>query len=296
MNRRTANVLLLIAGVIWGMGFIAQQTAMDDMSPILFIGLRFLLAAAVVAPLAVVESRRTAEPLTSAHWRQYSALAAVFFLAMSLQQLGLLDTTVTNAGFLTTLYVIMVPVVLLVLFRRKQPAAVWIASLVSIVGIYLLSNGDFSRIRWGDMLVVLCAVFWAAHVILVERFATGSKRPIAMATTQFAACGGAGLAVHAVGVFLGWVDVGVTAEILWAALPEILYAGAFSGGLAFTLQIVAQQHTSSSVAAILMGTESLFAAIGGAILLGERLNVLGYVGCALIFGSVIAVELLAKQE
>ena len=115
MNRRTANVLLLIAGAIWGMGFIAQQTAMDDMSPMLFIGLRFLLAAAVVAPLAVVESRRTTESLTSAHWRQNGALSAVFFLAMSLQQLGLLDTTVTNAGFLTTLYVVLVPVVLLIL-------------------------------------------------------------------------------------------------------------------------------------------------------------------------------------
>lgn len=295
LSRSAANVLLLFVGAIWGMAFIAQQTAMEDMPAILFIGLRFLLAAAVVAPLAVRESYKVDEPTSKKIVFRSVVLGLVFFTAMCCQQLGLLGTTVTNAGFLTALYVVMVPIGLLIVFHQRQPTAVWGASLVSILGIFLLSGGSLSGISWGDWLVVVCAVFWAVHVILVGRFASETKRPITMATIQFFVCGVVALAAHIVCGLAGWVKLGLTAEVFFAALPEILYAGALAGGLAFTLQIIAQQHTSPSIAAILMGSESLFAAIFGAIILGDRLKPIGYLGCALIFAAVLAVELWPEK-
>ena len=300
MNRTTANVLLLIAGAVWGMGFIAQQTAMEDMPAMLFIALRFLLAAAVVAPLALLERRRkqgeqddgNGKPANVLH---YSILGAVFFGAMTCQQLGLLATTVTNAGFLTTIYVVFVPVILLTVFRQRQPSTIWIAAVMTLTGIYLLSDGDLTSINWGDWLVILCALLWAVHVLLVGKYVADCRHPVAMATTQFFVCGLLASVAHGVCVSFGWSEWGMDREVLLAAAPEILYAGVLSGGLAFTLQILAQQYTRPSVAAILMGTESLFAAIFGAIFLANRLSVMGYAGCALIFAAVVIVELIPSK-
>ena len=133
MSRNTANLLLLGTGAIWGMGFIAQQTAMDDMPAVLFIAIRFLLAGTVVAPFAWHREWQSDVRPNKTHWRRFTILGAVFFLAMSLQQVGLLKTTVTNAGFLTTLYVVIVPCLLLVFFRKRQSLTVWMSSIVSIV-------------------------------------------------------------------------------------------------------------------------------------------------------------------
>ncbi|NNE01204.1 MAG: DMT family transporter [Pirellulaceae bacterium] len=295
MSRSTANVLLLLAGAIWGMGFIAQQTAMEDMPAMLFIALRFLLAAAVVAPLSLWELRHQIEPFSPQTFGRFSILGGVFFIAMTLQQLGLLGTTVTNAGFLTALYVVMVPIVLFVVLRQRQPIVIWIAAAISLTGIFLLSGGSLARITWGDWFVVLCAFFWAIHVILVGKFVSETTLPITMAATQFLLCGLFALLAHVGCAIADVVDWAISPAVLVAASPEILYAGVMSGGVAFTLQVVAQRRTSPSIAAILMGSESLFAALFGAILLGERLRPLGYVGCVLIFSAVLAVELLPTK-
>ena len=285
-----------MTGAIWGMGFVAQQTAMDDMPAMLFIAFRFLLAAAVVSPLAWWESQQQIDPITPQQRKHFVILGCVFFLAMSAQQLGLLGTSVTNAGFLTTLYVVMVPLLLFVIFRQRQSLAVCLSAAVSLTGVFLLSGGDLSSITWGDWLVVLCALFWAVHVILVGKFARQTQRPITLATMQFLVCGLCGLAVHVAGRKIGIIESSTSFASLLAAVPEIFYAGVFSGGIAFTIQVVAQRHTSASIAAILMGTESLFAALFGAFLLGDRLNPIGYVGCLLIFAAVLMVELIPDRR
>ena len=300
MSRTTANLLLLLAGAVWGMGFVAQQSAMEDMPPMLFIALRFLVGTIAVSPLAIWQLRRSKSRPTIRQLQRFAILGAVFFIAMALQQVGLLTTTITNAGFLTALYVVLVPLILAVVYRQNQPLGIWIASIVSLIGVYLLGEGDIASVTVGDWLVVLCAVFWAIHVILVGKFAGDTEHPVTMAATQFGVCSILGLVGHLIGSFatgddrdvqpVAWID------ILFAALPEILYAGAFAGALAFTLQIIAQQHTSPSAAAILMGTESLFAALFAAIFMNERLPAIGYLGCALIFTSVLVVELLPRQE
>ncbi|QDT12835.1 DMT family transporter [Planctomycetes bacterium K23_9] len=296
MTTKLANGLLLAVGAIWGLAFVAQQSAMDDMPAMLFIALRFFLAAAVVAPMAIYERARIADPDTAARSHHFVVLGIVFFLGMSTQQIGLLGTTVTNAGFLTTLYVVIVPVLLFVVCRQRQSVAVWMSAFVSLIGVYLLSGGDFSRITWGDWMVVLCAFCWAIHVILVGRFAKQTNRPVSLAAKQFFVCGCCGTIAHLVSESLGWTDSTFSVSMLLAVLPEIAYAGILAGGLGFTLQIVAQRHTSSSVAAILMGTESLFAAVFGAVFVGDRLTPAGYFGCALIFAAVITVELLPVKK
>ena len=291
MSPRVANLLLLLAGATWGMGFVAQQTAMEDMGPFLFIGFRFFLAALVVLPFAIREYLKIDGVLS---WQQLSRLVpvgVVFFLAMALQQVGLLVTTVTNAGFLTALYVVFVPLILFFVLREAQALIIWPASFVAIAGIYLLSGGDIDSFSWGDWLVIVCAIFWAVHVILVGKIVVASGTPVIMATLQFFICSVLGFAGHFLAPYLGIFEPAASIAVIKAASLEILYAGVLAGGFAFTLQAIGQQYTSQAAAAILLSSESLFAALFGAWILGERLGYTGYIGCGLIFAALLMVEL-----
>jgi len=296
MKPSTANLLLLLAGAIWGLGFIAQQTAMQDISPMVFVAARFLLAGFCVLPLAVHERRKARQPLSPRHLVQCIGVGFVFFLAMSLQQIGLLRTTVTNAGFLTVLYVVIVPLICVVFLKEKLSLVIWITAACSVVGVYLLSSGKISNLNWGDGCVILAACSWAIHVIIIGKVTRGTGRPISMACIQFFACGVFGVIAEAVLLTFGFSERLPTATALSGAGFEILYAGIVSGGIAFTLQAVSQRYTSSSIAAILMASESLFAALFGAILLHERLNMTGYVGCGLIFVSIVTSEWWSRQQ
>ena len=291
LSPRLANLLLLVAGATWGMGFVAQETAMDVMGPMLFIGLRFLLAGLVVLPFAMREMANSPTPLSLPLFIKLAPVGVVFFLAMALQQVGLVGTTVTNAGFLTALYVVFVPLILLTFLRQAQAFIIWPASLIALAGIYLLSGGDLDALNWGDWLVIACAVFWALHVILVGKVGISTGMPVTMATVQFFLCGLLGFLGHWAAPFVGFAEPEASLAIISAALPEIIYAGMFAGGLAFTLQAVAQRHTSEAAAAIFLSSESLFAALFGALFLGERLGGIGYFGCGLIFLALLLVEL-----
>lgn len=296
MSPRLANWLLLFAGAIWGLGFIAQKTAMDDMDPMLFIGLRFGLAGIAVLPLVKFERGRKSERLTRTSLGWFSLLGAVFFTGMALQQTGLQGTTVTNAGFLTTTYVVLVPLILYFVLKQSQPVWIWPAAAASLLGVYLLSFGSVSRFAWGDAWILAGALVWAIHVILVGIVSRGTTLPITMACIQFLVCGALALAGYTCLAATGNTTHPLSADSLWAALPEVVYAGVVSGGIAFTLQAVAQRYTSASVAAILMASESLFAALLGAVMLAERLSPPGYLGCLLIFAAIVLVESKQRKD
>ena len=285
MTRTRANLLLLLAGATWGMGFIAQSTAMDAVGPHLFVALRFLVASVVVLPFAWMEMRRAAAPLTRRDHATHVLVGLVFFLGMAFQQVGLLTTTVTNSGFLTGLYVLFTPLIGIALFREWPHPVVWPAVLVAVGGVYLLSGGDLGALTLGDLLTVICAVFWGLQIVLIGRFVRVGGRPLALALTQFAVCAMLALAVAL-----------PTEEIAWGAIMEagtaILYAGVVASALAFTVQIIAQAHTTAPQAAIFLSSEALFAALFGAALLGERIGAWGLVGCALIFTAMMAVEVV----
>ena len=299
MPRSVANLLLLAAGAIWGMGFVAQQTAMDDIGPMLFIALRFLLAGFAVLPFAIGELNRNDGPsylqAVSANKYGFFVVGLAFFLGMSFQQVGLLGTSVTNAGFLTALYVIMVPFIMVSILRVRQPFIIWPAAALSVIGIYLLSGGDLASLNSSDLLIILCAVFWAAHVVLTGRVGQATGLPVTMATTQFFVTSALAFVAYLIFVPAGWGEAIPTTDQLLGALPEVVYAGTIAGGLGFTLQAVGQRYTSESAAAVLISTESLFAALFGALFLGERLQTLGYFGCGMIFTAILLVELMPRK-
>lgn len=284
MSRPVANLVLLLAGAIWGMGFIAQSTAMDSIGPLAFIGLRFLVAAVFIAPFALYEARRAAVPVRKEDLRGFNLIGLALFAGMALQQYGLTITSVTNAGFLTGLYVVIVPILSFLILRIAPHPVVWPAVALSFIGIWLLAGGNVVSLNSGDLLTIACAFAWSIQVLLVGRYSAGSGRPIALSFVQFAVCAALGLAAAVA------VEEIVVSDIV-AALPEILFAGVFASGVAFTLQVVGQRYTTAPQAAIFLSTEALFAAIFGAILLGERIPPLGYLGGILIFAAILLVEI-----
>ncbi len=284
MTRVQANMLLLLAGVIWGMGFVAQSTAMANIGPFVFIGVRSAIASLTVLPLAVAEGRRSKHRLGRSGYLYFILIGLMFFIGMALQQVGLLTTSVTNAGFLTGLYVVMVPVLGVVLFRTWPHPVVWPSAAACHVGIFLLSGGALTMLRHGDWLVICGAVFWAMQVVLIGN-AKRAGRPITLGCIQLVTAAVAGLAIAS-----------VTEDFNWGAIllswKELLFAGVFSSAIAFTLQAVGQRYTTSAQAAIFLSSEALFAAISGAIFLGDRLTLMGFLGCGMLFAAMLAVELV----
>ena len=285
MRRTSANLLLLLAGAIWGMGFVAQSKAMASIGPLLFLGLRFLLAAVVVAPFALRERRRADRAVSHRNMAGFLACGAALFVGMALQQIGLLTTTVTNSGFLTGLYVVFTPLLAVVWMRHPPHPVIWPAAASALAGIWLLSGGTSADLRTGDLLTIFCALVFAVQVTLVGLYAPRSGRPLALAFVQFSVCAGLGLLGATLSEALDW---GPIAD----ALPEILYAGVFSSGLAFSLQVIGQRYTTAPQAAILLSTEALFAAVFSVLLLGERMDPYRVAGSVFIFVSVIAVEVV----
>ena len=282
MTRLRADLLLLLTALIWGAAFVGQSTAMDHLGPFLFTGTRFLLATLVVLPFVLAESKQ-GPPLRRDHMSLMGVAGVVFFIASMTQQAGLLATTVTNAGFLTALYVVLVPVIAFMALRHKLPWVVWPAAALSLTGTWLLGGG-LSGLNWGDGIMIFSAVFWALQVLLIGSLASRSGRPITLAALQFGV-------TAILCLILGAVLEPLSFTNMAAAWKELLFTGIISGGLGFTLQAVGQRYTPASDAAIIMSSEALFAALFGALLLGERLPLLGWIGCSCILAAVIGVQL-----
>lgn len=283
LNRSSSTALLVLATMFWGFAFIAQKNAMDHMGPLTFIGSRYLLGGIVILPIAWWEYRRVNKPLTLRQWGLIGFLSFNFLLGSYLQQAGLLYTTVTNGGFLTGLYVFFVPLILLFVFRIKPHYVVWICAPLAMGGLYLLSGGNFTALNLGDLLVIASAAFWALHVLLLGYLSRDTGMPVMVSCISFLTAG-----IFAAGGAFGFETPSV--EAIGNGWIEIAYAGVVSTGIAFTLQAVGQMHVPPANAAIILSGEALFAALGGAVVLGERLLPMGYVGAALIFCAMVLVE------
>ncbi|OYR22057.1 DMT family transporter [Brucella thiophenivorans] len=284
MTRVQANLLLLLAGVIWGMGFVAQSTAMASIGPFFFIGVRSAIAAVSVLPWSIAEGRRSSHKLQRSNYLFFMLVGACLFTGLILQQIGLITTSVTNAGFLTGLYVVMVPVMGVTIFRNWPHPIIWPSAAACLIGIFLLSGGKLSALKQGDWLVICGALFWAMQVLLISR-ANRAGRPITLSCIQFATAAVAGLVIAAAVEDINWNAIALT----W---KELLFTGIFSSGIAFTLQAIGQRYTTSAQAAIFLSSEAIFAAMFGAIFLGDRLTFIGFIGCGLLFASMMAVELV----
>jgi drug/metabolite transporter (DMT)-like permease len=286
MSRTVAALLLLLCSLLWGMAFIAQKYAMLSMGPLTFSFVRYFLGAFLVTPLAIAEYRKQkAEGLvvTRGQWWRIGALSLAFFLGVWLQQTALVTTTATNGGFITSLYVILTPVVTYITIRTRPHPIVYLGAPMALIGIYLLTGADLSRLGTGEILLLLGAVCWAVQVALLGQLVKETSLPVAVSTINFYATAilamlGAFAFEHPAlgGIADGWIP--------------ILYSGIFSTGIAFSLQAIGQQYVPSANAAIILSAESLFSALGGAVLLGERLPPIGYAGAAIIFLAIILVE------
>jgi len=290
MSRTSANLLLLLAGAIWGMGFVAQKTAMDHLEPYSFIALRFLVASLVILPFAWRECHHPKTPLPelkSIHVAQFVAIGLFLFAGMAAQQVGLLSISVTNSGFLTGLYVIFTPIIGVLLFSQWPHPIVWPATAIAFVGIFFLSGGDFSQLQTGDLLTVLSAAFWGFQVVLIGRFVHLTNRPLTLALVQF-------LVTCLLALITALTYETFSLSDLQAVAVEVLYAGVFATGIAFSLQVIGQRYTTAPQAAIFLSSESLFAALLGALVLGERIGWIGIFGCLLIFTAMVLVELVPE--
>jgi len=284
MTRFQANAMLLGAGAIWGMGFVAQSTAMEDLPPFVFLTLRFIIAFLVILPFAIKETKKSEVKLRRNDWIAFLVVGVFLFGGMSAQQVGLLTTTVTNSGFLTGLYVVFTPLLGVILFKAWPHPIVWPAACVAMFGIFLLAGGKLQGLVTGDWFTILCALSWALQVLFIARWVGSSGRPITLAVTQFAMCAVLAFLFAISFETFSWSDV-------TPAIPELIFTGVFSSGLAFTLQAIGQQHTSAPQAAIFLSSETLFAALFAALILGERLGMLAVLGCMMIFAAMLITEL-----
>ncbi|WP_150641669.1 DMT family transporter [Pseudomonas fluorescens] len=284
-----ADVLMLVTAMIWGSGFVAQTRGMDHIGPFLYSGLRFALGSLCLLPLVLRGNRQNAnsEPfLTQGLLVGGGLMGLALALGINLQQVGLLFTSVTNAGFITGLYVIVVPLLGLVIGHRTGMGT-WLGALLAVVGMFLLSVGENFQVASGDWLQLIGAFVWGAHVVLVGVFASRHD-PIRLAFLQFATCAVVSLALALVFETFQW-------NAIIAAGPAIVYGGMIAVGIGYTLQVIAQKDAIASHAAIIFSLEAVFAAIAGAWLLDESLQLRGYFGCALMLTGMLVAQLWPKK-
>ena len=293
-ERLRASGLLLLAAGIWGFAFVAQRAGMEHVGPLLFNGIRFLLGVLVLLPFLL--HRRGAQRQRDALRRRADApsrpldrrtliglLAAglVLTLAANLQQIGLVSTTAGKAGFLTGLYVVLVP---LLGFLRGQRIrrAMALAVPMSAAGLYLLSVTGPFHVAAGDAWILLGAVVWAVHVQLID-WLVGRVDAVVIAIVQFSVCGVLSLAAS-------FATESTSLAGLTAASGAIAYAGVLSVGVAYTLQVVGQRRVEPSRAGVVLSLEGVFAALGGWIVLGEHLSGRALVGCGLMLAAMILAQ------
>ena len=284
------DLLMLIAAAIWGFAFVAQREGMETMGPFLFSGVRFLIGVVALSPVVWYLSKKPQQ----SHKAEVSAKKLILagtvaglllFGGISFQQVGLQYTTAGKAGFITGLYIFFVPLIGLFLGQRTG-SGTWLGATIALFGLYLLSIKEDFTIAEGDLLQLICAVFFAAHVLVIGYLAKRMDT-LKLALVQYLVCGIISLLIAIAIEMISW-------DMIVATAIPLLYAGIMSTGIAYTLQVVAQQHAHSSHAAIILSLEGAFAVLGGWLLLDEHLPARGLLGCALMLSGMFLSQLFPK--
>lgn len=280
-----SSLLLFLAACIWGVAFVAQSVGMDYMGPCTFNGIRFLIGGTVLLPLVYVrvkKKKNTPEELPPALTLKGGICCGLAICAASLcQQIGIMETTVGKAGFITTLYIIIVPVFGMFL-RKKVPGKVWIAAAVAAVGMYMLCINESFSVSRGDAFVFLCAIIFAVHILVIDYFSPKTDG-VALSCIQFYTAG----IICTVAAFA--VETPTWGQFVSGIVP-ILYAGVMSCGVAYTLQIIGQKNVEPTVASLILSMESVVSVLAGWVILGQELSSKELAGCVLVFAAVILVQ------
>jgi drug/metabolite transporter (DMT)-like permease len=282
--------VLLLTSIIWGFAFVAQRKGMESLDPMTFNGIRFALGALFIGILA--NSRKNAA--TSHDFPLLPGI--ILFLAASLQQIGIVWTTAGNAGFITSLYVVFVPLLGLILGQSMQFRH-YIAVMLSCIGIYFISVKQGFQFNIGDLIVLASAFFWALHVQVINKYSK-KLNSLDLAFSQFAICAMASLIAGF--IYLIWKQPAVFKHLtiftsIYEASIPIIYGGLFSVGIAYTLQIVGQKRVEPTPAAIILCLESVFAMFGGWLLLKESVSLRMLIGALILFSAMILSTIDSKR-
>lgn len=284
----------MFTALIWGTAFVFQRVGMESIEPITFNAARMALAAVAVGMVALLtqrDGRDFPENRSVEEQKQYKKSTIIggiccgcfLSLASILQQMGLVYTTAGKAGFITAMYMLLVPIIGFVFFKKKNTWLVWLSVLLGVVGMYFLCiSGEF-RLAYGDSLVCICAVFFSCHILCCDHFVQRGN-PIWISTIQFATA-------TVISSVVAMIVEEPNVEKLVSAVIPILYCGVVSGGIGYTLQIVAQKYTDPTIASLLMSMESVFAVVAGAILLQERMSSRELFGCVMMLAAIVLVQI-----
>ena len=284
MKERNAALLLLLTSLIWGLSFVAQSVSAESIGPFTFNSIRFLIGAAVLVPFALPSILRDRK--TPGYWKKTLKGGIICGLCLAsaavIQQIGVAESGAGKGGFITSLYIIIVPFLSVVLGKKVEKKT-WIAGVIAIIGMYLLCIGGsetgFSR---GDIFLLICALFFSFHIMAID--ITGKDVDgVTLSMFQFL--------VGGIVTFPGMITEAPSAPAIISAWLPIVYAGAFSCGIAYTLQVVGQKYVRPQHAVLILSLESVWAAVGGAIILSERMNGRELIGCMLVFAAVIAAQI-----
>ena len=288
MTKSLSMVCALVTTFIWGTAFIAQDTCIDNIGPLKFNSARFVVGFLTILPLAFLFERKKIrlEILSKSKlFIKYLVFMGVsLFLGTFLQQAALQYTNIANAAFFTVFYVPIVPILLFFIYSKKVHWSIWPAIGLCVLGVYLLSDFSNSEIMLGDGLVILCSVFWALHIIFAGKFMEEFDIPMFYAALQ-------ALFVATLSIIFSYAFEEINISKILLESSSILYAGALSGGIAFTLQMFAQKNIEEAPAAIIYSLEGVFAAIAGWVILNQFLTTNNMIGCFLILVAVISSQI-----
>ena len=289
MSKSMSLFCALFCTLIWGTTFIAQDTGMDKIGPLTFNATRFFVGFLSIIPFALlIEKKKISKEINNNKKLFFILLFWVglfLFLGTFLQQAALLYTDVANAAFFTIFYVPMVPIILFFIYSKSIHWSIWPSVLFCVFGVYLLSDFSDATIRLGDGLVILCALFWALHIIFIGNFIKYFNLPLFFGALQALVVSGLSF------IFAIFFEKITIPNILNESI-SIIYAGVLSGGIAFTLQIYAQKNISPAPAGIIFSLEGVFATIAAWIILNQVLDLDNIIGCFLILGGVLFSQLI----
>jgi len=291
MSKPASLFSALLCTFIWGTTFIAQDTGMDTIGPLTFNAVRFLVGFISIIPIAFIfESKKIINEINNNKklFLKLSFWIGLFlFLGTFLQQAALLYTDVANAAFFTVFYVPMVPIILFMFYSKKIHWSIWPSVLLCVAGVYLLSDFTDATVRFGDGLVILCALFWALHIIFIGQFTQKFNIPLFFGALQ-------GLIVSLFSFLFAIFFEEISIINILNESTSIIYAGVLSGGIAFTLQIYAQKKISPAPSAIIFSLEGVFAAVAAWIILDQVLVLNNLIGCFFILVGVIISQTLPE--
>ena len=293
MKKSFSIFCALITTFIWGTAFIAQDTGMDNIGPLTFNSSRFFVGFLTILPFAILieknKIKKEIEKNSKLFIKYLIFMGVSLFLGTFLQQAALQYTNIANAAFFTVFYVPFVPIILFIIYKEKVHWSIWPSIALCIVGVYLLTDFSDAEIMLGDTLVIFCSIFWALHIIFAGKFMQNFNIPVFYAALQAAF-------VFSLSIFFAFLFEEVILSNILLELSSILYAGALSGGIAFTLQMYAQKNIEEAPAAIIYSLEGVFAAIAGWIILDQFLKFNNIIGCFLILFAVILSQILPTSK